>query len=185
MSITDIYVNDYKLFDMLQYHMWGAPAGCQKTFLMTGKEMFKKGGINIFLLGSSSTLARDIIFGGVFAMLRHQLMKQYYDHTDTSISTHRYIINMISACCATILSSPLNYVRNIQYACNPSTNTDKMTIYRILKSLWIQTQEQIGLYNKLSYLQRNLRIGWGTARVGCGMAFSEQIYTYCIQHYDD
>ena len=164
--------------------MWGAPAESQKTFLATAKEMFRKGGLNIFLLGSSSTLARDIIFGGVFATMRHQLLTHFSDPADRTLSTHRYLINMFSACCATVLSSPLNYVRNIQYAHNPASNTDKMTISRILGSLWGQTKEQRGWVHRMAYLQRNLRIGWGTARVGCGMAFSEQIYAYCIHHYD-
>ena len=39
-----------------------------------------------------------------------------------------------------------------------------------------------GYINKCIYVLKQLRIGWGTARVGVGMAFGSEFYYYCSQY---
>jgi hypothetical protein len=52
-------------------------------------------------------------------------------------------------------------------------------ITQILRNLWIEAVKQGGFIEGASYLQHRLRIGWGTARVGCGMV-THQLYHHII-----
>jgi hypothetical protein len=80
---------------------------------------------------------------------------------------------------ATILSSPLNYVRNVHYATEPSVKSK--STQRILKELWIESTKEGSIVRRMRFLQTKLRIGWGTARVGCGMAVGSKIYEFFSQ----
>ena len=88
---------------------------------------------------------------------------------------------MFSACVATVVSSPLNYVRNIQYAVDPTIGQRPEPARVILRKLWVQGRGCVTVFRRVAWLQRQLRLGWGTARVGFGMAFSEQIYNFCAR----
>lgn len=76
---------------------------------------------------------------------------------------------MIAAICGTIVSSPLNYVRNIHYATHPKDTLRPST--DILRELVVE-----GRANGAMYVVRQLRVGWGTLRVGCGMAVGGYVY---------
>ena len=39
-------------------------------------------------------------------------------------------------------------------------------------------------YGKVSFLLSQLRIGWGTARVGCGMGVGAYLYSLCSQYFE-
>lgn len=99
------------------------------------------------------------------------------DRKTSKTKANSFIVNLFSACIATIASSPLNYVRNIHYATPPSSKAEGSM--KILSDLWIAASNEPTLYLKLRHLQSRLRIGWGTARVGCGMAFGAAVYNFC------
>ena len=82
--------------------------------------------------------------------------------------------NIVAACMATVLSSPWNYVRNIHYG-TPS-GTKPQTFLAIWQELSRKAGTQKSALDKIFFLQTQLRVGWGTARVGCGMAVSSSIY---------
>ena len=111
-------------------------------------------------------------FGGCFSVIRHGL------HSTASsgdrIKEHHFLIDMVAAICGTIVSSPLNYVRNMHYATHPSARLKSTG--RILGDLWIKAQAVDSSINRVLFLQHQLRIGWGTLRVGCGMAVGGKIY---------
>ena len=54
----------------------------------------------------------------------------------------------------------------------------------ILRDLYSQSMSKekgvLGV-GRIRYLLARLRIGWGTARVGVGMAFGSEFYSYCSQ----
>lgn len=143
--------------------------------------MYHHGGLRPFFAGTWATVGRDMLFGGCFAVIRHGLMSHEYSNSRSELS-NKMIINGFAGFIATIASSPLNYVRNIHYATDPSVCHTPG--FQILRKLWIdskQTQPRTFL-SQLSYLQQQLRIGWGTARVACGMALGAQIYDTCAHH---
>ena len=164
--------------------MWGATEReYARSFITTAKHIYKKGGFPVFLVGSASTVGRDVIFGGIYGILRHELMLQYKDSSfycnNVVNPTHKYMINVFSGCCATIASSPLNYIRNVHYASSPSRKVIRPTSTKILFRLYKRAMKCGSTFEAVHYVQRQFRLGWGTARVGIGMAFSEYIYNYC------
>lgn len=118
-----------------------------------------------------------MLFGGCFAVMRHGLL-----HHDDSLN--KFFVNGFSGFLATLISSPLNYVRNMHYATDPSKCHD--SAYIILRKLWKDSKqvEPKNMSSQLSYLQQQLRIGWGTARVACGMALGAYIYDTCCHQLD-
>jgi hypothetical protein len=114
-----------------------------------------------------------LIFGGIFALLRHQILPNILPN-ENGQKKAGFTINIIAGSIATILSSPLNYVRNVHYATPPSQEPE--AAMKILKDLLEGAYKEKVLFGSLSYVQSRLRLGWGTARVGCGMAFGAYLY---------
>jgi hypothetical protein len=144
--------------------------------------MYRRGGLRCFFVGTGATIKRDIIFGGFFALCRHE-QTLLFPVKDGEIKppskTREFLVNVASAAVATILSSPMNYVRVIHYATPPDVKPDGDM--SILKALWRSAMAKATVWEQLVYLQQRLRIGWGTARVGVGMAFSATLYNYCAR----
>jgi hypothetical protein len=164
----------------IKYHYWGHSECGKENFLSTAKDMYKKGGIKTFFVGASATIIRDILFGGSFSLLRHELLSSSSSSLiNKSLSKQQegFAINLISAMVATIISSPLNYVRNVHYS-TPS-NITPLSAYTILKNLSVEARNQSTILLQMHVIQSRFRIGWGTLRVGCGMAFSANIYSFC------
>ncbi len=206
----------------VKYSFWGATES-DRGFLHTAKEMFQRGGLRIFFVGSAATVTRDLVFGAFYGVLRHELpwikqaiwpkltstSSQFFSSTmntknspgistdkDSSTSTDgtprsttigatrdsrivlqlkpTFGMNLIAASIATIISAPWNYVRNVHYS-TPIGEKPVGTL-TILRQLWCQAMQEKTIIGKMFHLQRQLRIGWGTARVGCGMAFSSHVY---------
>ena len=145
--------------------------------------MYRKGGIQPFFVGSSATITRDLVFGGVFSLIRHEL----HQYIEGPRKEHRqprdndFTINLLSGCVATILSSPFNYIRNIHYATPPGVPHDKFIV--VWMNLWREAQAEGTGLQRLSFILTRLRIGWGAARVGCGMAVGAYLYSLCA-HFD-
>ena len=140
--------------------------------------MYRKGGFGLFFIGTSATISRDITFGGIFSLTRHELVPPNHQHNRLEV----FGVDLLSGTFATILSSPMNYVRNIHYATPPDVKAD--TFWNILFNLWHESTQQESLTAQLRYLQRRLRLGWGTGRVGCGMAFGSVVYNYFTEQQD-
>ena len=139
--------------------------------------MFRKGGIRIFFFGTTATVLRDFTFGGTFALLRHEIrnyLKESYD-----IKKFSFLIDLIAGSIATLMSSPMNYVRNINYAIPP--DKPNMCAYTILNNLYNENKTLITTKQRIFHIQEKLKIGWGTARVGCGMAFGSIAYSFLVE----
>lgn len=94
----------------------------------------------------------------------------------SSQSKSTFLTDLLSGLVATTLSSPLNYVRNIHYSLPPDVKPD--STLKVLNELWMKSMEEKSFMNQLKHLQSRLRLGWGTARVGCGMALASQFYIF-------
>ena len=139
--------------------------------------MYKRGGIRCFFVGSSATIIRDLIFGGFFALCRHEqllLIRHRNGEIKQPSAARAFVVNAIAASTATLLSSPLNYVRVVHYATPP--DVAPQSALDILKQLIHNAKQEPTILKQLSYVQSRLRLGWGTARVGFGMAFSATLY---------
>jgi hypothetical protein len=165
-------------FSAIKYHYWGKNECGNEGFLTTARSMFEKGKFRPFFVGTSATILRDLLFGGTFALLRHEIL--YID--DKEHISSFFIVNLISGCFATVISSPMNYVRNMNYATPPDQRA--LSTLGTLDSLFQKSKKSKNLISRLLYLQRQLRIGWGTLRVGCGMAVGAQVYSRCSKSLD-
>ena len=172
----------------IKYHMWTASSDgkmASQGMLKTAREMLLNGGIRPFFVGTTATISRDVLFGACFASCRHQLLPYLVAketvtpgrRKEKTSSSRLFCLDFISACVATGLSSPFNYVRNIHYSVPSGVKAE--THYVILRSLWINTWKQPTLGKQWDYMSSRLRIGWGTLRVGCGMGLASQLYSMC------
>ncbi|KAG5179685.1 hypothetical protein JKP88DRAFT_200939 [Tribonema minus] len=153
--------------------------------------MWRDGRLAPFLKGVSATLARDMVFGGAFALLRYKLPALLgYDAASPAASDAQrntssggggggrrsaFVTDLIAASAATMLSSPFNYVRNIKYglpASAPPARDAEILSHLATKIM----RRRSGLLPALSLVQQRLRLGWGTLRAGLGMAVGARLY---------
>lgn len=144
--------------------------------------MYTRGGVRCFFVGSGATTLRDLIFGGFFALCRHEQLllirrQNGHDGNHKPSQMRAFTVNAVAATVATVLSSPLNYIRVVHYATPPDVKPQGSI--EILKALWHSAAQEKSLWESAHYIQNRLRLGWGTARVGFGMAFSASLYNYC------
>jgi hypothetical protein len=154
------------------------------------KDMFTRGGLRPFFVGSIATIQRDLVFGGTFSFCRYELFNRFHpleknnrttNVHDTKINKNNdLVVNALSASIATILSSPFNYVRNMHYATPPDIRP--LSAKKIMVELFQQASQERTVFLKARHIQKRLRLGWGTARVGLGMAFAAKMYSVCSQN---
>ncbi|AHE66306.1 hypothetical protein [Legionella oakridgensis] len=164
----------------VKYHTWGQE---NASFRSSIREMWALGGFKPFLKGTTATMTRDMVFGSTYEMLR-SFMNTTDKEDKTTGSTPSYlefIHNASAAGVATVASSPFNYVRNMQYAMPPNLKPPSM--YEALTHVWNESKNhQPSLLSRLSFFQRQFRIGWGTARVAVGMAVGQNLFDWTREH---
>jgi len=160
--------------NFVKYHGWSTSDTAR--FVGSSKLISKNAGPLGFYRGCWSALLRDMIFGATFSGLRNQNMPS----SDEKVA--RFFVNSSSCFVATALSSPMNYSRNLQYAC--CTKDDCPSILMILRGLKNKVfLEQKTLGRRLQSLIYHLRLGWGTARVAFGMSLTELIYSVLSENH--
>ncbi|ETN97115.1 hypothetical protein RFI_40416 [Reticulomyxa filosa] len=182
----------------LKYTRWNDRRS--KSLIKEIKSMYNEGGIQQFRKGMFATMMRDVIFGSVFATMRHhqrdkhKLHPQDYDKEKEKDTTENWFeknrrvwIDMNSAFVATMLSSPYNYIRNMQYAVPRDHDGRLPTSLTIFKNFFFEGLKQQGRLAPVRYWIFQLRIGWGTARVAVGMALTSLCWEVTTQlfHIDD
>ena len=151
---------------VVKYGNWGS----EVSALQTAKLLFRRGGIRTFFNATGTTAMRDAIFGTVYAGIRYQIAS-----SESPSKYQSMFASVVAGGTGTVISSPLNYARNMKYAAGTS-GLPAPSISLIFSELLSDTMKQKGRY--LSYLQGRLRVGWGTARVGIGMAAGFELYEF-------
>ena len=150
------------------------------TFSTEVSNLWKGRGFKNFSKGLVATLIRDIVFGGVYSSTRHWTFFGCLDHDESGYNyAQEFVWNGASALVATTASSPFNYIRNIQFA-TPS-NEIPLTMWELTKQISNGFRQTRGIKNKFDFLQIRFKFGWGTLRVGLGMALGSQAYEYCLR----
>ena len=126
----------------------------------------KAGNLRPFWNGLLPTLYRDVAFGGCYTYLRF--------HIQRVGRLEQWQANILAAACATIVSGPFNYVRNIQYGTRSQERA--LSTWSILVDLWWEAAGQKDLVRRVRFIMTRLRMGWGTARVALGMSLGHTIY---------
>jgi hypothetical protein len=162
----------------IKYKSWSRPVN--RGMLTEAMDMFEKGGLRPFGNGLVPTVYRDLIFGGTYTFLRLELQFRFNLGEQPE---HQWIANMTAAALATIVSGPFNLARNVQYATRSKHKADNVS--KVLQEFVVETQSQPTLWGKLKFVQRRLRIGWGTVRVAVGMSFGHFVYDRMMGMYQD
>lgn len=153
----------------IRYKTWSRIT-YNRGMLQEAISMLQQGGTGVFYKGLSSTLLRDVSFGGCYTFMRLQAQWAY-----SLPPEHQWMANLFAAGLATIVSGPFNLARNIQYSTKSSEIAP--TTYQVLEELVTETRQiEGGKFHQLKYITQRLRIGWGTARVAMGMAFGHWVY---------
>ncbi|CAM9689094.1 unnamed protein product, partial [Chrysoparadoxa australica] len=148
----------------IKYHIWGT----KRQLFHAAQKMYRKGGLGSFFKGAQSTVFRDSVFGAVFTTLRHAGSRG-----DSSFG-----VDFASSAVATVLSSPMNYARNIEYSLPAHSRENGWSICKkLLSKVSYQT---LGLWIACRFVLTRLRIGWGTLRVAVGMACGSKVYGRCL-----
>lgn len=135
------------------------------SLVSLARNLKQKYGLSIFLFGIQYTLLRDISFSFVFFKLSN----------DKYFSNNRVANDFISSLVATIIASPINYYRNALFF----SFQEKKTFKTLTKELVADIRTNQTFISKVYYIVHNkLNVGFGTLRVGAGMAFAKYIYEY-------
>jgi len=133
-------------FAVVKYYCWGKEEiKITQAFL----QIWHGGrGALVFLRGGSSTLLRDLVFGGIFSLVRHQ--EGLVQHMDSLLlrtrgcwsstgtdddhyesmkrvegkpsGTAYFMCNFVAAGLAVGAASPFNHIRNIKFSISPGQN---------------------------------------------------------------
>lgn len=177
---SNIYVDNIVLAAMTTSGLIGlitSPISATKQQLWRSKQkigifqfsehMYKIGGIRAFTKGSLITVKRDIVFGFVFGYLSTKYNNK-----------KNFLFDTIFATIATTLSSPFNYIRIQKYATEHNVNINSMVILKNLINK-VNREKKCNLASKIIHTFHNeFKIGWGSLRVGVGMALSRQLYDF-------
>lgn len=153
----------------IRYHTF---AHEKYKFTDSVKEMYSGGKLKPFFKGTLVTASRDMVFGSVYEILR-LIQEKHLPESQHATST--LIRNAVAATFATVISSPLNYVRNIQYASDPKVAPPSTS--QTLLQVW--NESSLARTQKISrarFFQQQFRIGWGTGRVAVGMALGQNLF---------
>jgi hypothetical protein len=148
--------------------------GKEGSFLRSVREMWMHGKIKPFINGAPAGVSRDMVFGATYELIRNKSRTQFKEATQTRENNlSAFLSDSGAAAIATIMCSPFNYARTMQYRTAPGEKPP--TILESIDPVCKQTRAQPKLLSKLSFFQRSLCIGWGTARVAVGMATGQLV----------
>ncbi|GKY93729.1 hypothetical protein MPSEU_000340000 [Mayamaea pseudoterrestris] len=153
----------------IRYKTWGRDNS--SNLFKEARHMLVHSGYSLrpFFNGLNATVCRDAVFGACYTSLRLQLQWIF------SLESHnQWQANFCAAGLATMLSSPFNYARTIQYATR--SQEIQPSIKQVLVELVEQVRQQPKGLERWVFLQNQLRVGWGTLRVAMGLAFAHSVY---------
>lgn len=132
-------------------------------------ELYKIHGIKIFFRAMHILICRDFVFGYTMGYLRHN-----YNRTNSKIN------NLAFISFATILSSPLNYLRIMKFT---NENKSCAQITKELHNFVCTTMSDKNIFQKTFLVFRyKFRVGLGTLRVAIGMIVGDYMYQSIVQN---
>jgi hypothetical protein len=138
---------------VIKMHNWNSIYN-NKYFYRLLQDSKKQFGIKIFARGLYSIILRDSLFSIIF----------YLNPNDTIIN------NIIYGTTASVIISPINYVRNTLYF------DMRKSKYIVLKETMNNIVYDIRKRNFNDLFFKKFNCGWYTLKVGLGMSFSRYIY---------
>lgn len=133
--------------------------------IKSAKMMTSEFGSHVFLRGFFQTCLRDCLFSTTFFCLSKQLNTE-----------QNFAKSVVIASSATALTSPINYLRSRIFF---DFKDFPVPLTKVCQELAKEMHSKRGLLQKTSYIFFDrLNIGFGTLRVGLGMAVAQKFYHY-------
>ena len=172
--------------NFIKYNTWSRPES-DRSFRKTAANIYRKTGtVRIFFRGLPATVLRDALWGGTFGWLRRDLRLRFERSPwgvvggkgtpDIFFEARGFMADFVAAGLATCLSAPVNYARNMQFAARLTEKTPQMT--RELRGLFAETLCLPNLSQRAWFLLERTNVGWGTLRVGFGMALTAHLFVF-------
>jgi len=153
----------------VKYHAWGTDLELR----VVARNMRKEAGLGSFTRGLGTTAVRDSVFTVLYLV-----GKKYADDWSPSNGVH-FLTNSAISCMATIITAPINYIRNMKYSKGYQNNNPSVShIYRDLVNQQCPYKTYKDVVPIIRYYTHRLAIGWGTLRVGVGIASGQYIFDY-------
>ena len=143
---TSIIINP---LNVIKYKSYGNDLSSYNAL----KKTYKQYGLKFIKIGLGSLIMRDFVFNMVY-------LKYKKDNNDM-------IYNCAVICCASIISSPFHYIRNMKYNNNESIRNIIVNFINNIKNV----------NNKCNYVIRQLGIGHGTLRTIMGVYVGQVMYS--------
>lgn len=203
---------------IVKFRMWNSGSSAEAmNFWRTARQLFREGGSHIFFRGCLTTVVRDCVFGVTYESVRRMNYgdivfsppneKSAGEQQAARCDKASLLSNMSAALCASILSSPFNFVRSVVYSTAPgATPVNAVFLYRALanqlkfvyrfgesyvdlasmtpdKRIYVAAHHRIvprQYYPKAAWAWFNsrLNIGWGSLRIGLGMGMSQNLFYF-------
>lgn len=135
-------------------------------FYAVTRNLLAQKGISGLFTGAPETVIGNILFSATYEMARNA--------ENEKASGSKLAYNIAAGSLASIVASPVNYIRAIKYS-TPADQTPREAVM-ILKDLWKDAKSSSGMLPKLGFFQKRLLIGCDTVRVGLGMAAGQWMY---------
>lgn len=202
---------------VVKFRMWNG-SDPSMNFWATSRQLYREGGRQIFFRGCLTTVVRDCVFGVTYESVRQlrcgdRLIGDNNSHENDSNQNSRsrcdrasFLSNMCAALCASIISSPFNFVRTVVYGAGPgSSPMSAVCLHRALliqvKHMYRYGDSYVHLASMTpsnrakflsaagscrrhypkdawSWFNSRLNVGWGSLRIGLGMAMSQNLFFF-------
>lgn len=168
-------------FSLVKYQMWarGEVSGARSPpgVMTFAWQMFREGGSKMFVRGLRTTVIRDAVFGITYEVLRYTPRHQ----KEQESFGEKILRDTVAGSVGSAVSSPINYVRGLEYAAPVSSSpAGRLFLVRqlVTESRGAVTPEAYGSVAhralcRWRFLNERLNIGWGSLRVGVGMAVGQ------------
>jgi hypothetical protein len=148
-----------------KFSQWREARG--RSAVDSARAVYESGGLRALMRAAPVTVSRDLTFGMCFSFLRHR--------GESGLAE-----NIGAASVATVISSPLNYVRMRQY----SAPGGPPSAVAILRELGRQASAIPTIPERLAFMATACNMGWGALRVGLGIGITGELYDVCTRNYD-
>ena len=152
---------------IVKYNSWRTSNSLDRI-IQDGMHTVQTNGWRYLGRGVGTTILRDSTFGATYSFLRHIDFRtgEFLSHSQGPAT------ECAAAAIATILSSPLNYARNMQYGAPGPTP-------RVVDILWALTLET--RLRGLGHLIQRLQLIYAPFRTAFAMAFGAACYNMCVR----
>lgn len=173
-SISGVITNS---ISAIKYYTW---SHASRSLSASIQQMHAAGGYRPFVKGTSATMARDMVFGGTYELLRkfiYAKMNETRMNKKIDEVSLKFMCNIVAASFATTLSGPLNYVRSIQYATPPEDVSP--TIGTALTTVWNESKTSCQTSSdRFRFFRQRLNLLPGAARTTAGIVVGQTLFDW-------